>query len=57
MCVDFGREQFDLFIMLSVGCLKHVYVLMRATSIIYMSKPNHKPTSNVQSQQIRYFLT
>jgi hypothetical protein len=34
MCVDFVREQFDLFIMLSVVRLKHAYVRMRATSII-----------------------
>ncbi len=38
MCVDFVREQFDLFIMLSVGRLKHVYVYMRATSIILCLK-------------------
>lgn len=38
MCVDFVREQFDLFIMLSAGRLKHVYVYMRTTSIILCLK-------------------
>ncbi len=38
MCVDFVREQFDLFIMLSVGRLKHAYVYVRATSIILCLK-------------------
>ncbi len=38
MCVDFVREQFDLFIMLSAGRLKHVYVYVRTTSIILCLK-------------------
>jgi hypothetical protein len=38
MCVDFVREQFDLFIMLFIGRLKHVYVYARATSFILCLK-------------------